>query len=185
MLQRENTGLIVIDIQGKLAQLVHDSDAFIERCAKLIQGAQALDLPIIWVEQNPDKLGSTVDKLQSLLSVQSLVSPQNPISKFSFSACDEASFIKSIQSSGVKQFLVCGIETHICVYQTAMGLNKRGLGAHIVSDCVSSRTLENKDLALQKLSRNGIEITGLEMCLYELVKDCRAEEFKAILQLIK
>ncbi|WGV97894.1 hydrolase [Vibrio sp. YMD68] len=179
MLQRENTGLIVVDIQGKLAKSVHDSDIMIENCRKLILGAQSLDLPIIWVEQNPEKLGSTVGTLSSLLA------PQTPLAKFTFSACDEPSFIESIENSGVRQFLVCGIETHICVFQTAMALKHRGLTVQVVGDCVSSRTEENKQLALNRLAANGIETTGIEMCLYELVKDCRASEFKTILKLIK
>ena len=80
---------------------------------------------------------------------------------------------------------MCGIEAHICVYQTAMGLLELGYKVQVVGDCVSSRTALNKDLAIRRLTDAGIQITGLEMSLYELVKDCRAPEFKFILSLIR
>ena len=179
MLIKENTGLIVVDIQGKLARLAHESDALITNCEKLIKGAKALDLPIIWLEQNADKIGSTVDELSLLLSAQ------KPIPKFTFDACEQPLFMQAVKNTNVENWLVCGIEAHICVYQTALNLKRKGFGVQLVCDCVSSRTLDNKNLGVSKLISNGIEITGLEMCLFELVKDCRAPVFKEILGLIK
>lgn len=179
MLNKQNTGLIVVDIQGKLAHLVDDSSAFIANCEKLIQGFQALGLPIIYLEQNPDKLGSTIDQISLLLN------KFEPISKFTFNACNEAKFINAVTAENVNTWLVCGIEAHICVYQTVIGLSDLGYKVQLVNDCVSSRTLANKQLGINRLIKNGIDITGLEMCLYELVKDCRSPEFKQILSLIR
>ncbi|ASP49415.1 isochorismatase family protein [Cognaticolwellia beringensis] len=179
MLKKESTGLIVVDIQGKLARLVDGNDNLIRNCEKLIKGSQALGLPIICLEQNPDKLGSTVDELSLLLT------ETTPISKFTFNACDEPKFIEAVRAENVDTWLVCGIEAHICAYQTAIGLLKLGYKVQFVGDCVSSRTLANKDLGISRLRGNGVDITGLEMCLYELVKDCRSSEFKQILNLIK
>jgi len=196
MLVKEKTGLIVVDIQGKLARLVHDSATFISNCEILIKGVQALGLPIVWLEQNPDKLGATVGELSSLLnskhndlpsfSLGSSSQPiHQPITKFTFDACEEELFMQAVQTAKVDNWLICGIEAHICVYQTAMNLNKKGFSVQLICDCVSSRTPENKHLALNKLASNGIALTGLEMCLFELVKDCRTVEFKEILTLIK
>lgn len=179
MLEKENTGLIVVDIQGKLARLVHDSNRLIANCEKLIKGAQTLELPIISLEQNPEKLGSTVDEISSLLN------KADAIPKFSFNACEEPKFIAAVNAENVDTWLVCGIEAHICAYQTAMGLLELGYKVQLVSDCVSSRTLFNKQLGITKLMNAGVDITGVEMCLYELVKDCRSTEFKAILALIR
>ena len=123
MLRKENTGLIIIDIQGKLARVVHDSDALLSNCKKLIKGAQALDLPIIWLEQNPEKLGSTVDELSFLQETQ------QPIAKFTFDACAEPQFMQAVRTANVDTWLICGIEAHICVYQTA--LNLRGTGFEV------------------------------------------------------
>ena len=179
MLDKENTGLIVIDIQGKLARLVHESDAVIANCEKLIKGAQALSLPILWLEQNPRKLGPTVEILAEILD------NQQPIAKFTFDACLEPKFIEAVQAANIESWLICGIEAHICVYQTALSLKVSGFNVQLVGDCISSRSLDNKTLAISKLLNHGIDTTSLEMCLYELVKDCRAVEFKEILGLIK
>lgn len=179
MLTMENTGVIVIDIQGKLARLVDDSDSLLANCEKLIKGAQSLELPLLFLEQNADKLGETVDELSHLMM------NFNPISKFTFNACEAPDFLKAVRAENVDTWLICGIEAHICVYQTVVGLAELGYNVQLVSDCVSSRTATNKQLAISRLAQKGIEITGLEMCLYELVKDCRAPEFKTILKLIK
>ncbi|MFS1468049.1 hydrolase [Vibrio splendidus] len=179
MLTKQNTGLVVVDVQGKLARLVDESDTLISNCGKLIKGAQVLGLPIISLEQNPEKLGATVDELNDLLS------DAKPIPKFTFNACDEPKFVEAVQVKDVDTWLVCGIEAHICVYQTAMGLLDLGYKVQVVGDCISSRTALNKDLAIRRLADAGVQITGLEMSLYELVKDCRAPEFKSILSLVR
>lgn len=179
MLKQENTGLIVIDIQGRLARLVHDSNALLSNCEKLIKGAKTLDLPIIFLEQNPDKLGVTVGELSTLLA------PLTPITKFTFNAGEAPQFMDAISTANVDTWLICGIEAHICVYQTALHLQQSGLNVQLVCDCISSRTLANKNLAINKLVNRGIDTSGLEMCLYELVKDCRVTEFKEILSLIR
>ncbi|MCG9649180.1 hydrolase [Vibrio brasiliensis] len=179
MLDRTNTGLVIVDVQGKLASLVHDSDTLIANCAKLIQGAQLLGLPIVWLEQNPEKLGPTVD------SVRQLLKDVTPISKFTFNGCGEPEFVEAVRQANVENFLLCGIEAHICVYQTALALAQRDYDVHLVTDCISSRLEQNKQLSVRKLLNKGIDITCLEMCLYELVKDCRSDEFRSILKLIK
>ncbi|MDF1763635.1 MAG: isochorismatase family protein [Oleibacter sp.] len=189
MLNKYNTGLIVVDIQGKLARMVDDSEALIANCAKLIKGAQVLGMPIICCEQNPEKLGATVDELSALLA------PANPIAKFTFNAGEEPKFIDEINAVQIRSnninkdkittWLICGIEAHICVYQTALHLQQLGYQIQLVTDCISSRTPANKQLGINKLMSKGVDITGVEMCLYELIKDCRSAEFKEILNIIK
>ena len=179
MLERNNTGLIVIDIQGKLAQIVTQSDSLISQTSKLIQGANILGLPIIYVEQNPAKLGATHATLQHDLT------PLQPIVKYTFDACGQPDFVAAIQQSQITTWLVCGIEAHICVYQTVSSLLQLGMRVELVEDCIASRALSHKTLAINKLTAQGAGITCVEMCLYELVVDCRVPEFKAILQLIK
>lgn len=179
MLRKDKTGLVIIDVQGKLAEIVHDSECMIANIVKLIQSAELLGLPILWLEQNPEKLGETVPALKVALdSVQ-------PISKYAFSACGEPEFAAAVKRTKVNTWLVAGIEAHICVYQTALDLMNSGYMVELVSDCISSRSLDNKELALAKLTRKGAEITCLEMSLFELIGDCQAVEFKAALSLIK
>ncbi|EJL6790268.1 isochorismatase family protein [Vibrio alginolyticus] len=180
MLSKGNTGLIVVDVQGKLATLMHESDALIENITKLVKGAKALDLPILWLEQNPERLGPTAEPIREVLESTHL-----PITKYTFDGCKEATFNVAVENVKVDTWLVCGIESHICVYQTAVSLRQSGYRVELITDCVSSRTAANKALALAKLTANGVVLTGLEMCLYEMVEDCRAPEFKEILALIK
>ncbi|EGR2184020.1 hydrolase [Vibrio parahaemolyticus] len=180
MLSKGNTGLIVVDVQGKLATLMHESDALIENITKLVKGAKALDVPILWLEQNPERLGPTAEPIREVLESTHL-----PITKYTFDGCKEATFNVAVENAKVDTWLVCGIESHICVYQTAVSLRQSGYRVELVTDCVSSRTAANKALALAKLTANGVVLTGLEMCLYEMVEDCRAPEFKEILALIK
>lgn len=179
MLNKVHTGLVVVDIQGKLARIVADSQLMIANCCKLIKACQSLNLPIIWLEQAPGKLGSTIGEISTLLP------EQQPVTKFTFDACGEPGFVSAVKKTGKTSWLVCGIEAHICVYQTAAGLNSMGYEVHLVGDCVSSRHASDISLAVNRLAKNGVAITGLEMCLYELLKDCRAPEFKPILNLIK
>lgn len=180
MLSKANTGLIVVDVQGKLATLMHESDTLIENITKLVKGAKALNLPVLWLEQNPERLGATSDPIRQALEKDTL-----PITKYTFDGCKEERFKLAVENAKVDTWLVCGIETHICVYQTALSLRQLGYRVELVTDCVSSRTAANKALALAKLTTNGVIMTGLEMCLYEMVEDCRAPEFKDILALIK
>jgi len=179
MLEREKTGLILIDVQGKLAQIVHESEAMLKNIEILIQGCKILNIPIVWLEQNPAGLGRTLPQLLEHLS------GHHPLEKYTFNACDTPSIVEAITASGVTEWLVCGIETHICVYQTALGLLSRGYKVEVVADCVSSRTEANIKLALKKLRDNGVGLTSLEMCFFEMLKDARQEEFKKLLTLIK
>ena len=112
MLKKESTGLIVVDIQGQLTRLVHDSDALVSKCEKLIKGIQALELPILWLKQNPEKIGPTVEELSTLLS--SPTSHQEPIIKYTFDGCENDQFIDAVKATNVDTWIVCGIEAHIC-----------------------------------------------------------------------
>ena len=174
----EDACLVVIDIQGKLASLVDQSEAMISHVAKLVQGMQALNVPIIWVEQNPSRLGSTTPEIaQHMKGVQ--------IPKISFNALLESDVQDAVKASGRSQFILTGIETHICVYQTACALKKQGYEVEVVVDAVSSRTKDNKEIGLAKMQALGILPTSTEMILYELLQTGDHEQFKTILTLIK
>jgi nicotinamidase-related amidase len=179
VLNQEKAGLVIVDVQGKLASIVHESEELLRNIQVLIQGCQILKIPIVWVEQNPRGLGQTVPELRKLLK------PYQPLEKYTFNACESSSFEKAITESSLQQWIVCGIEAHICLYQTALGLLSRGYHVEVVTDCISSRSKANIELAINKLQGSGASLTSVEMCLYELVKDARKEEFKRILPLIK
>ncbi|WP_394149454.1 hydrolase [Vibrio maritimus] len=179
MLEQNNTQLMIIDVQGKLAQLMHDKETLFSNLNTLTKAANLMELPIIWVEQIPDKLGSTIEEISQELS------HQTPIAKDVFSAWGEANVREATNESDRKQVLLVGIEAHICVHQTACDLLQAGYEVHLVTDAVSSRNQANKDLALKRLAQEGAVLTSTEMALFELQKVARGEQFKSLLKLVK
>ena len=179
MLQKEDCGLIVVDIQGSLARIVQQSDLFIDNTKKLIQCCKLLSIPIIWLEQNPKGLGATVPEISELLKESTLNE------KSHFNALFEESIKDAIKTTDKKRWLVVGIEAHICVYQTVLGLLNEGLEVDVVSDCISSRLQSNIELALLNMRNSGASITSLEMCVFELIKNAKTASFKEILSVIK
>lgn len=179
MLTVENTALLIIDVQGKLAQLMQGKEVLFENLQRMIKGAQIVGIPIIWTEQNPKGLGPTIPKVAPLLS------NSQPIHKLSFSCCGNEDFMRELRALNRKQILITGIETHICVYQTAMDLINLGYEVEVVADAVSSRTVENKEIGLEKVRDGGGKLTSTETALFELLKVAEGEKFKEILQIMK
>lgn len=179
MLQKEGCGLILVDVQGSLARIVQHSDLFIDNTKKLIQCCKLLSIPVVWLEQNPKGLGATIPEIAELLQ-DSTVNE-----KAHFNALFEESIKEVIKSTDKKRWLVAGIEAHICVYQTVLGLLVEGFEVDVVSDCISSRLQSNIDLSLIKMRDNGASITSLEMCVFELMKSAKINNFRDILSIIK
>lgn len=180
MLTIDTTTLLVIDVQGKLAQLMHQKETLFANLEKIIKGARVLDLPIIWTEQVPDKLGPTSPELAELLARSA-----QPISKASFSCCGDRSFESALAQIGRRQILVTGIETHICVYQTAADLLAQGHEVQVVADAVSSRTAENRQIGLDRMHSAGAVMTSTEMALFELLRVAGGDKFRQISKIVK
>lgn len=179
MLQKEDAALIVIDIQGKLATLMHRKELLFQNVTRMIEGARVLGLPIIWTEQLPDKLGETSPEIKKLFQ------DEKPLVKKSFSCCGDGNFTERLGSLGRKQMLLTGIETHVCVYQTALDLIASGYEVHLVRDAVSSRIEENYQLGIQRIKDAGASITSVEMGLFEMLKVAEGEQFRKIIQIVK
>ena len=179
MLTLENTVLTIIDVQGKLAQIMYDKNSLFANLQRIIRGAQALNIPILWAEQIPEKLGPTVPEISNLLT------DQQPIAKVSFSCCGEEPFMKNLKTLNRKQILITGIEAHVCVYQTVMDLLASGYEIHVLADAVSSRTLANKEVGLNIMKEAGAKIQSVEMVLFELLKRAEGEHFKEIIRIVK
>lgn len=179
MITVADTALIVVDVQGKLAEIVHESEFVLGQIEKLIRGAQILDVPIIWMEQYPEGLGRTNDRLLKHLENERYVT------KRTFSACLEASFLEELQNLKRKSYLVAGIEAHVCVYQTVRDLLKRDYEVEVVLDAVSSRTELNRTIGIEKMKQLGASITSVEMALFELMQTSKHPKFKEVLEIIK
>jgi nicotinamidase-related amidase len=171
--------LVVVDVQGKLAQLMANKDALFKNIQILIRSAQLLDIPILWCQQVPQALGPTVPEIAELLA------GVEPIDKSSFSCCGEPRFAERLQSLGREQVVLCGIETHVCIYQTAMHLLAQDHQVTVVADAVSSRTAENKQIALDQLAVKGAAVASTEMVVFELLGTAQHPRFKEIAKLVK
>ncbi len=175
----ENTALIVIDVQGKLARMMYEKEMLFENLQKLIKGVQILGLPIIVTEQNPRGLGPTIPEVAHLLS------DLQPIPKLSFSCCGDERFLQELEALNRKQVLVAGMEAHVCVYQTAVDLLRLGYEVQIVADAVSSRTAENRGIGLERMRSGGAGLTSTEMALFELLKVAEGAKFREIRKIVK
>jgi isochorismate hydrolase len=171
MLSRNDAVLVIIDIQGNLAQAMFDKENLFANNVRLIQGCQTLNIPIIVTEQIPQKLGPTIPQLaQELGGIK-------PIAKEAFSCWAEGSFRNQLESLTRKQVVLTGIECHVCVYQTALDLMQEGCTVHLVVDAVSSRTKDNLAVGVEAIKTAGAHITSTEMVLFELL--CTAADPKA------
>ncbi len=179
MFSIDNTIMLLIDVQGQLAQLMHEKEKFFKSFEILIQGMKILGVPIIWMEQIPKNLGPTTEALSKYLTDQS------PIEKFSFSCCDEPRFVDEFNKADRTQVLLTGIESHICVFQTGYELIKQGCQVQVVADCVSSRTKENREIGIQRIIQSGGRVTCVEMVFFELLRAAQGDKFKQIIKLIK
>jgi len=179
MLKIENVVLLIIDIQGNLAHAMHEKELLFKNVQKLIKGIQVLGIPILWLEQKPQSLGPTIPEIADILSnIQ-------PISKICFSCCDNDRFMQALKALNRKQVLISGIETHVCVYQTAVDLVDLGYEVQVVTDAVSSRNMENKEIGLQKMRDSGVSFTSVETALFELLKVAEGEQFREIIKIVK
>lgn len=178
MLHKDETVLVLIDIQGKLAQIVDDSENVINNIVKAVKGANVLQLPILWLEQYPKGLGPTVEAIANEIDGA-------PIEKITFSAYDTEGFRAKLEATGRKKVLLAGIETHICVYQTAAHLLANGYEVEVLADCVSSRTAGNREVGIEKMTQLGAQITSVEMALFEMLQIAKGDQFKAISAIVK
>lgn len=179
MLDIGNSCLIVVDIQGKLAELMHEKEIIFRNVQILIKAAKILEIPILWCQQCPQSLGLTSPQIAELLA------GCEPIDKATFSCCGSEKFKAALAGLSRRQIILTGIETHVCIYQTATDLLADGYSVDIVADAISSRTLDNKQVALRRLSARGANITSTEMALFELLRTADHPKFKQIAKLIK
>ncbi|MEW6411821.1 MAG: hydrolase [Candidatus Zixiibacteriota bacterium] len=179
MLRKEDAVLVVIDIQGRLATLMQRQEALFANVIRMIKGAGVLGVPVIWTEQLPDKLGRTAPEITAALEGIA------PLVKKTFSCCGDRNFLAQLKTLKRKQLLLTGIETHICVYQTAMDLRKDGYEVYVVRDAVSSRIEDNYQLGLERMKDAGAIMTSVEMSLFEMLTVAEGDLFKQIIQIVK
>jgi nicotinamidase-related amidase len=177
-LDRARAALAVIDVQEAFRPAVLDFEQVAGNVGVLVQGAQILGLPVIVTEQYPKGLGNTVPEVAGHLE------GVEPIEKVCFSAVAADGFPAALDAER-DQVVLCGIEAHVCVNQTAEDLLATGREVHVVKDAVSSRTADNRELGLHKMERSGATLTSVETALFELLRAAGTPEFKQVQALVK
>jgi nicotinamidase-related amidase len=174
MLERDHTVLLVVDIQERLAAAMADREKVVANAGHLIAAAKLLGVPIVHTEQYPRGLGPTVPELRAALE------PAAPIEKLTFDCCGEATFAPALGATRRSTVVVCGMETHICVLQTVLGLLAGGMTVHVAADAVCSRSPENARTALELMRDAGAVVTCTETVMFQLLVRAGTPEFKAI-----
>ncbi len=179
MLNTENSILLVIDIQERLVGMLQ-KDIIVEKSCALANAARVLGLDIIATEQYPKGLGSTIPLLKDAMGERAKY-----IEKTSFSALNEIGFEDILKATGKKHVIICGIEAHICVYQTAMDLISKGYEVSLVADASASRNKFEFKSGVELMRQKGVNITCVEIVLFELLKSAKNPNFKEVQALIK
>ncbi len=175
LLNQNDAIVVIIDIQEKLLNAVYDKNVS-HVASKLVQAAKILDIPVLITEQYPKGLGETVAEIKENAAA-------TYFEKTTFSAFKDIG--EALKKVGKKQVIICGIEAHVCVHQTANDLIKEGFEVHILKDGVASRKEFEFAQGLNRMEKNGATITCLEIALFEILKGASHQDFKAIQALIK
>ncbi len=176
---KDQAVLVVIDIQERLFPAIHEYQRLTQRVPLLIDGIKALGIPLIVTEQYVKGLGPTISEIDC--KIEGI----ERIEKSSFSCCDEPRFMMALASSGKDYVIISGIESHVCVLQTAIDLQQCGYHPVVVEDCISSRNPNDKLMAVERMRKEGVIITTSEAILFELLRYSGGETFKTISRLVK
>ena len=179
LILKEGTVLVIIDVQEKLFSHMVEKVLIVKNLKKLINLAKIMKISIVLTEQYPKGLGSTIPQIKRLLPAI------DPIEKIEFSCLGSDKFNKVITELKAKTLIVAGIEAHICVTQTAIEALSNGYVVCVVSDAISSRIIEDKITALERMRHEGVVIVSTEMLIYELLKKAGTPEFKEMLKYVK
>ena len=175
----EDTVLLIVDIQEKLAAVMAEKDKVVKNNLHLIELAKMINMPVMVTEQYTKGLGPTVAEIRNALPIY------RPVEKMTFDCCGQPSFLEELKEHSKRNVVLTGMEAHICVLQTCIGLLKGGINVHIVQDAVCSRTGENWKTGVEFMREAGAVVTSTETTLFQLLKVAGTEEFKKISQRIK
>lgn len=178
ILKRESAALLIIDLQEKILPAILNSGIVVENALKLIRGFKVMNLPVYYTEQYPKGLGPTTAILKEELTGEA-------VQKMSFSCFGAGDLFKTLIQKGITQVIACGVESHVCVQQSAMDLTANGFQVYLAADAASSRRELDYSTAMNRMRMNGIQVTTTESILFELLNVCGTDEFKAVSKIVK
>lgn len=174
----QNAVAVCIDLQEKLFPTIHNNMQLEQKVITLISGLNTLKVPIVITEQYPKGLGLTILPIKNLIS-------SRVIEKKTFSCCGSEEFNETLKALSKKIIVLFGIESHVCVLQTAVDLKAQGYIVFVVVDCISSREEMDKEIAIHRFDREGVFLTTVESLLFELCETSEHKSFKVISKLVK
>lgn len=180
-IERNDTQAMLIDVQERLTPFIHDNEKIVHKIVTLIQGLQALEIPVMLNEQYKKGLGETLPEIMAVLTEKN----QTSYEKVTFSACDNQESWNYLAQQNRNNVLLFGVETHVCVMQTALDLLDNGMQPIIIADAVGSRNPYDKKIAIRRIRRTGAVVTTTEAILFELCRSSKDPAFKTISQLVK
>jgi nicotinamidase-related amidase len=176
---KENTTALFIDFQERLFPAMNDKETLLKNAKILVEGIKILGIPMAFTQQYTKGLGETLDGLRSL------VPDFAPIEKTDFSCFGAEGYADFLEHHQSKTIILCGIEAHVCVLQTAVDLKDAGFNPIVVTDCITSRSAISKEAAIERFRTENIMTTTCESILFELTRSAKADEFRAISKLVK
>lgn len=179
-LKREECVLLCIDFQETLLKKIYMSEEVVKNAVVMIKSAKTLNVPIVVTEQYPKGLGRTDERV-----VEALGEWYKPIEKVCFNCFNSNEFVRELERHGRRSLLTMGVEAHICVTQTALEALKRNYRVYLLEDATSSRTMENRRIAFDRMVKEGVTPSSVEMVVYEMLGKSGTEEFKKILSFVK
>ncbi len=179
LLNKEHTGLVIVDVQTKLMAVMGQGKRVADNIKKLLHLAGLFEIPVILTEQYPRMMGPTVPEIKEVLPAY------EPMDKMDFNCCEVESFNNRLRSKGLVNIILTGIETHICIFQTCAGLLEKGYIVHVPRDAVDSRTEENWSTGIDLMEKTGAVITSTEAVIFQILKKAGTKEFKEMLKLVK
>jgi nicotinamidase-related amidase len=177
LMSASDTGLLVVDVQQKLIGLIDGHARIVWNIRRLIDGAKLFNLPTLATEQYPQGLGPTTPELLPLV--------KRVFEKTVFSCGGSAAFCQELESLGPRKWLLCGIETHVCVQQTVLDLLAEGFNIYVAADAVGSRYSIDYEIALRRMESSGATLTTVEAALFEWCQDSKSAQFKQVSQLVR
>jgi len=188
LIEREKSLLLIVDVQEKLAPAIFEGEAAIKNNVRLLSAARQLGIPSFVSEQYVRGLGGSVAEIRNAATIETKTGPRVDAKFFEkthFSCTAEAGVTEMLRAAKRQQVLLTGMEAHVCVLQTALGLLAAGFDVFLIADAASSRTPANRSAAIERLRNCGAHIVTTEMVLFEWLHQAGTEEFRAMLPLIK
>ena len=176
LLSAERSVLLLVDLQQRLMPVIHAGDSVVARAARLAEAAVLLDVPVLATEQYPDGLGPTVESLAGY--------PRATLAKTTFSAAADPGF-QALLPAGTREIVITGVETHVCVLQTALELVGSRHRVILAADAAGSRDPADHQAAIDRARQHGVEVVTSEMVLFEWLRDSRHPAFRQVQKLLK